>query len=533
MGKIVNKIAVYLNRHLTGNVFDKDAILEAYSTDRSMLKITPRFVALPETTSDIRKIVRFASQLSEKDYRLPIAVRGSGLSKTGADLTDGLVISMEKMNHIRELDAHDRLVHVQAGITLGKLNATLAPHGLTLPVDADPRETIGSLIANAPRDKFSQKYGGIMNYIDRIELVLANGDLIQTSRLTNGKLALKKSQKTFEAEIYDQVDRLLTDRSELISDLPKHSRLGYSGLKHIRRNHGRTFDLLPIVFGSEGTLGIITEVILRADVLPPRPHRLFAVFNTLKSATEFADNVAKLDPLTFELFDTRIFKAVEDLGKTPDLLTRKFDSGYLTLVSFNDKPSRSRRKVRHALKLLPKSAYVVAETIQNSLDFDDFATSLSGFLNNSSKGERPNLLHDFYVPANHLDAFTKDLAKLEKSHKTNLALFGCYSTGVYSLRPEFDLKKVDDRRTALTLLRDFNELLLAHDGSLAGGLPEGALKPIVIYPDLDSAHKQLIADVKQIFDQQNIFAPRVKTGYDTRTAVRHLRAEPLQGIIDY
>ena len=143
----MNKIAVYLNSHLSGNVFDKDSILEAYSTDRSLLKIKPRLVAVPETTADIRKIVRFASQLSEKKYALPIAVRGSGLSKTGADLTSGIVISTEKLTHVRELDAHDRLVHVQAGITIGKLNAVLAPHGLTLPVHADPRETIGGLIA--------------------------------------------------------------------------------------------------------------------------------------------------------------------------------------------------------------------------------------------------------------------------------------------------------------------------------------------------------------------------------------------------
>lgn len=530
MGKFVNKIAIYLNRHLTGNVFDKDAILDAYSTDRSMLKITPRFVAIPETTSDIRKIVRFASQLSDKEYQLPIAIRGSGLSKTGADLTDGLVISMEKMNHTRELDAHDRLVHVQAGITLGKLNAILAPHGLTLPVDADPRETIGSLIANAPRDKYSARYGGIMNYVDRIEVVLANGDLIQTSRLSLGHLNAKKAQKGLEGEIYEKIDQLLADNAKLIADAPATSRLGYSGLQHIRRNHGHTFDLLSAFFGSEGSLGIITEVILRAEVLSPRPHRLFAVFNTLKSATEFADQVTKLDPLAVELFDTRIFKAVEDFGKTPDLLTRKFGDDYLVLVSFNDKSSRSRRKVRHALKLLPKSAYAVAETLQNSLDFDDFATSLSSFLNDTPKSERPNLLHDFFVPADHLDAFVKDLAKLEKSHKTKLALFGCYSTGVYSLRPDFDLKKVDDRRAALTLLRDFNELLQTHSGSLAGGLPEGALKSIVIYPNLDPAEKQLIADVKKIFDKQNIFAPHIKAGYDTRSTVRHLRTEPLIGL---
>ena len=528
----MNKIAVYLNRHLTGNVFDKDAILDAYSTDHSMLKIKPRLVALPETTSDIRKIVRFVSQLAEKKYHLPIAVRGSGLSKTGADLTDGLVISMEKMNHTRELDAHDRLIHVQAGITLGKLNAVLAPHGLTLPVDADPRETIGSLIANAPRDKFSKRYGGIMNYIDRVEVVLANGDLIQTARLSLGKLSSKKTEKSLEGEIYQKVDELLLKNTSEIAEQEKEARLGYCGLRHVRRNHGRTFDLLPIFFGSEGSLGIITEVIMRAEVLPPRPHRLFAVFNTLKSATEFADKLEKFNPLSVELFDTRIFKNVDDFGKKPDLLTRKSEDGYLILAAFNDKPRKTRRKIHRILHLLPKSAYVVSETLKNSSNFDDFAASLTNFLNNTTKGERPNLLHDFLIPKSELEEFTKDLAKLEKSSKQKLALFGSYATDIYSLRPELDLKKIDDRRAALTLLRDFNNLLKSHRGSLAGGLPEGRLKPIVIYPDLDPNQKQVIADVKKVFDSQNILGSGIKSDYDTRSAVRHLRTEPLPGIID-
>ncbi len=531
MGKIVNKIAVYLNRHLTGNVFDKDSILDAYATDCSMLKIKPRFIAVPESTSDIRKIVRFVSQLSEKKYHLPIAVRSSGLSKTGADLTDGLVISMEKMNHTRELDAHDRLIHVQAGITLGKLNAVLAPHGLTLPVDADPRETIGSLIANAPRDKFSKRYGGIMNYVDRIEAVLANGDLIQTSRLNFGKLNAKKSEKSLEGEIYQKIDELLTKNADLVAGQDKDSRLGYCGLRHVRRNHGHTFDLLPVFFGSEGTLGVITEVIMRVEVLPPRPHRLFAVFGTLKSATEFADKLAKFDPLSVELYDTRIFKNVDDYGKKPDLLTRKFDDGYLVLAALNDKPAKTRRKIRHILRLLPKSAYVVTETVKNSPDFDDFAACLRSFLNNA-KGERPNLLHDFLVPKSELESFVKDLEKLEKSSKQKLALFGSYATDIYSLRPEFDLKKIDGRRSALTLLRDFNEMLKTHQGSLAGGLPEGRLKSLVIYPDLDPDQKQVIADVKKIFDASNIFGDGVKSSYDTRFTVQHLRTEPLQGIID-
>ena len=521
----MNKIAVYLNRHITGNVFDKDSILEAYSTDRSVLKVKPRLVALPESTSDIRKLLKFSSQLAQKKYDLPIAIRGSGLSKAGADLSSGLVISTEKMQHVRELDAHDRLIHVQSGITLGRLNAILAPHGLVLPISANPQETIGSLIANSPRDRFSEKYGGIMNYVDRIEVVLSNGDLLQTSRLSRGKLAAKQSQKSFEGEIYTKLNQLLIKNQDLIEQSSPHSRLGYPALRHIRRVHGKVFDLLPAFFGSEGNLGVITEVILRLDVLPPRAHRAFATFATFKAAQEFANYAKKLEPLAIDLYDTRIFRAVDDFGKKPDLLTKKLENGYLVLVTFNDKSSHSRRKIKKLVRFLPKSANIICETLGNSADFDDFETSLAAFLNDSAKGDRPALADDFYVPPENLAKFLEDLKKLEKSSKKPLEIFGSYLTANFSLRPDFEFKKVDERRRAITLLRDLAELTAAHGGSLVGGAPEGRLKPLVVYPSLDKQQLKLIKDVKQIFDPQAILSPETKSSYDTRSAVRHLRTD--------
>ena len=530
MGDIVNKIAIYLNRHLTGNVFDKDSILEAYSTDRSLLKIKPRLVAIPENTADVRKLVRFVAQLAEKKYDLPIAVRGSGLCRTGADLTSGLVISMEKLDHIRELDPHDRLVHVQAGITLGKLNAALAPHGLVLPIAAEPNETIGSLIANATLDNYSKRYGGILNYADRAEVVLANGELVQTSQLSQGKLAAEKKLRSLEGEVHEKLDSLLIDNADLVESLPDTSRFSYSALKHVRTNNGRDFNLLPVFLGSEGTLGIITEVILRLEVLPPRPHRLLAVFPTFKAAHEFAQFAERLAPLSTELYDTAILKRVDESGKKPEILSRKFDDGYLVVVSFNDKTRKSRKKVKKCEQHLPKSAYFVAETLKNSSSFDALNACLSTYLNDVQKGERPSLLHDFYVPQDSLGEFIEELQALGKSHKKSLELYGCYSTGIYSIRPEFDLKKIEERRTALTLLRDFNDLLKRCNGNLAGGLPEGKIKSIILYPELGDEEKKLFESVKNIFDDAGILSPETKTTYDTRSTVKHLRTEPNQTI---
>ena len=141
---------------IVGNVFDSPEILEAYSTDRSILKIKPKYVALPESTDDIRKLMKFCYQLASKNIRIPIAIRGSGLDELGGDLTNGLVISTEKLNRLLESDKRERLVRVQAGITLKELNTALSVNGLTIPIGGHEMETIGGLIPTVQRIVFQQ-----------------------------------------------------------------------------------------------------------------------------------------------------------------------------------------------------------------------------------------------------------------------------------------------------------------------------------------------------------------------------------------
>ena len=519
----MNKIAIYLNRHITGNVFDKDSILEAYSFDRSILKIKPRLVALPESTSDLRKLIRFVNQLAIKNYKLPLAVRGSGLSDSGADLTSGMVISTEKLNKVRELDAHDRLVHVQSGVTLGQLNSLLAPHGLFLPIKANPNETIGSLIANAPVDSYSGKYGGIMNYIDRVEVVLSNGDILQTSRLSRGKLNHIKKEDTLESEIYTEVEKILDENAEMIKTI-KPSRAGYPGLKYIRRVNNRVFDLLPVFYASEGTLGIISEIILRLDVLPARPHRLFAIFNTFKAANEFMSFVKTLKPLELNFYDLNLIKAVEDYGKKPEILSKKFTDGFLVFVSFNDRSRLSRKKVKKCLDFLPKNAYVIPETLKNSDLFNDLPSMISSYLNDTGKGERVSLASNFSLPASELPNFLSELSALSSKLKKPLDFFGSYSTEIYSLRPDFKLDTLEDRRASMNFLKDLNALVLDHKGSLNGGFPEGRIRAIITNDDIPLKEKELYKKIKKVFDPNGILAPDIKTGVDTRSTVRALRS---------
>ena len=152
----MSKITKYLNQLIIGNVYDSPEITDFYSTDRSALKITPKLVAFPESTTDIRKLLRFFDNLANKSINIPIAIRGSGLDELGADLSDGLVVSTEKLNRLMEIDTRERLVRVQSGITLKELNTALQVSGLTLPIKANENETIGSLIATATPDGYKR-----------------------------------------------------------------------------------------------------------------------------------------------------------------------------------------------------------------------------------------------------------------------------------------------------------------------------------------------------------------------------------------
>ena len=310
----------------------------------------------------------------------------------------------------------------------------------------------------------------------------------------------------------------------------KKSRSGYPALKYVNEN-GRSLNLLPIFYGSQGTLGIISEVILRVNTLPARPHRIIAVFNTFRTANEFLSYVKTLAPEELNFYDLRIVKTIEDYGKKPKILTKKFDSGFLVFASFTDKPRLSRKKVQKCVSFLPKSAYVIPETLKNTEQFNDIPPMISSFLNDVSKGERVALAPDFYIPENEIQNFLADLTALEAQLGKPLALFGSFSTGIYSIRPDFKLSSLDDRRTSINFLKNLNTLIKNHNGYLNGGSPEGRTKAIISNSSLTEKEKELNKKIKEIFDPNGILAPDIKMNVDARSTVRVLRFDYNQGII--
>lgn len=528
----MNKITKYLNQHINGQVFDRPSILRAYSRDKSVIEVTPRLVALPADTDDIEFLVKFSSDLSDKGFNLPITVRGAGNSKTGACLGEGMIISTERLNKIEEVDEHGRLVRVQAGVTLEKLNAVLAAYNLNLPIRANEKETIGGLISTFPTDPYAKKYGSIFYFVDRLELVLSNGSLVQTVSFTKNGLKMAEKRPELEGKIYHELNNLIVENADVIENLKSsaHSRAGYNMISQVKKDEQGTFDLLPLFFGAEGTLGIITEVILRVEPIPRSSKHVLAAFPTLNKATDYMKKVASLAPATLEVFDTRIFKIAAKHGKNLGLLEPLIDNGYYVLAGFNDGFFSSSKKLRQALGIGANAASITVENNINADDFKEIYTLVDCYLNDENSMERPSLVDDFYMGHDGLIKFAEKLKIIEKVLGQELPIFGSFATSIYTVRPNFDLSDVAERKHAMQFLRYFGKIVKECGGSFAGGSSEGRVKGLVSTPELTTREHALYDKVKKLFDPHNILNPETKLGATFSDVVRHLRTSENQGI---
>src|SRR5215213_9123491 len=113
----MNKVAGYLQEHLDGEVLTSAPIRQYFSTDASILTMTPAMVVYPKHTNDVRKTLRFSWQLAERGHHLPITARGRGSDLSGAAIGSGVIVVFPAhMNRLLELDIKQNLARIQPGL---------------------------------------------------------------------------------------------------------------------------------------------------------------------------------------------------------------------------------------------------------------------------------------------------------------------------------------------------------------------------------------------------------------------------------
>ena len=525
----MNKIANFLNARISGLVTDKPEILAAYSRDASVLEIMPKLLFLPNNIEDIQYVLRFINELAKKGYRLPLAVRGSGLDQSGADLSDGMVLSTEKMNKIQEIDERGCLVRVQAGVTLGELNSALALLGLRLPIEADPKETIGGLVSNFHTDRLAKKYGSIYYYVDRLEAVLSNGELFQSQTLTPLGLRNAKTRTGLTGKLYQKTHKLIEQNQKQLKVIKDtdHSRIGFRMITEVLSKNN-DFDLAPLFFGAQGSLGIITELILRVVPIAKPTKKALFYYDDLKDSIDFMENLKKLEPVRIDFYDTRIFStdASFAINSTP------FSNGkYLVCVELEDSFFKNHRYIKKMCQLAHSGCQSIVDQTDALSQFEKLAKLLESYRNDSDFPERVCLVDRSYIPASELVSVIESLTTLERLFDQPLPLFGSFATSLYSLRPVFDLSSVNERKQLLRFIQHYSKLLTDSNGTLCGGSAEGRVQALAVNQSIPTKTRALYHEIKQLFDENNILAPHIKQRATLADTVRFMRTSPQIGLI--
>ena len=525
----MNKIATYLNEHLSGEVFTHAKNLDDLSADGSVLGNRPEMVAKVANVNDIRKIMRFCSQLAEKGHVLPVTVRGDGTDTTGSATTSGLVIDVSsRLNHVIGLDPRQKLIHIQSGMRYSAVNAILSTHrglGLANISEFGLDGTLGGAIGSGADGSRVGVRLSPMDSIKQVEVVLSNGDILQTDRLSKRDLARKKGLTTLEGEIYRKVDNLITDNKETIAKLKKMNlgTTGYSNITKVKAKDG-SFNLAPLFVGSQGTLGIISEVILQAGFIKPDLTVVISAYENMTDAQSAIDLTVGSKASAVNLIDGRVFAEAAKQGKKVSWAPEPTHSGAVVMAIFDDFSERTRARLAKSIQKKLKSTNPQHTEVKkiDTASLSELYSAIAVASRPSNTGEEvPGVFSGMWLPVAQLDIFINELRQLEEMFGVAIPIFYDATTEYLDLFPVFDLKKVSNRQNLLKILAELANMIDRLGGSLAGRGGDGKLKSFANTKVLDKDILDLFQQIRVIFDPHSI----LNTGVKQEVPVKELVAQ--------
>jgi len=518
----VSKIAHYLQEHLLGEVMTSVDARKYFATDTSIFTLAPSLVVYPRNENDVRKTARFAWQLAERGRIIPITARGSGTDQSGAAIGSGIMLVFPAhMNRIVELDPKSGIVVVEPGLNYGRLQQTLHTHERFLPPYPASYEysTLGGAVANNASGEKTLKYGTTRGYVKSLRVVLANGEVIETMRLGKRELNKKLGLSTFEGEIYRAVDALIDENREHLAKMDLATTKNAAGyfLNDIKRQDG-SFDLTPLFVGSQGTLGIITEITMETEVYNPTKDLFMAEFDSLEKAEQAVLALRDMSnlPSAIELVDGQLLELVDRINpnQLKNTVTKPFAKVVL-LVEFDDIDRQRKKLVKKAEKILHDHATNVRHEIEPALQDELWKirhAAASVVSHSEGHLKAVPIIEDGIVPPEKLAEFMKGIYQLFAANQLQVAVWGHAGDGNLHLQPFLDLSQIGDRQKAFRLLDEYTKLVLSLGGSTSGEHGDGRLRAPYLASVYGPEIYGVFEKVKQTFDPYGTLNPGVKVG---------------------
>jgi FAD/FMN-containing dehydrogenase len=519
----MSKVAHYLQEHLTGEVMTSQDARRYFATDGSIFTILPSMVVYPQNENDIRKTARFTWQLAERGRVLPITARGAGTDQGGAALGSGVILALPAhMNRIVEFDNKSGVVVVEPGINYGKLQQTLHTHGRFLPPFPASYEysTIGGAIGNNASGEKTIKYGSTLDYVRSLRVVLANGEVIETLRISKRELSKKLGLSTFEGEIYRALDAVLEENKSVLDDLILNVSKNVAGydLADVKRKDG-SFDLTPLFVGSQGTLGIVSEATLETEAHNPETSLFVAQFASLDDAQSAVLSMKDHGsvPSAIEMVDDNLLKLVESINPSQlkGVIEAPFPKIVLLIESDDTGGSAHKKTVKQIRKVLEQQgAKFVEETdpLKQERLWKIRHASASVVAHSIGSKKAIPIIEDGIVPIARFKEYVAGVYELFEKYHLDVALWGHAGDANLHMQPFLDLSQIGDRQLAFRLMDEYYSLIISLGGSTSAEHNDGRLRA----PYLERVYGQeaynLFLKVKKIFDPYGILNPGVKVG---------------------
>jgi FAD/FMN-containing dehydrogenase len=469
-----------MQEKLDGEVVYDAHSRDFFSTDGGIFKVTPKLVVYPNNEKDVIEVLRFNHNLVPKKKALPITARGKGTDQGGASLSEG--ISLVFPAHMRKLvEMKKDTITVQPGMIFAHLESVLKSHGRFLPPYPASVDfcSIGGALANNAAGEKTLKYGPMRNYVAGLRVVLHNGDVIETYRLTKKELAQKKKQGDLEGELYRMVDELIESNRDVIEKakpMVSKNSAGYD-LWDIKGKDG-SFDLSQLFVGSQSTLGVITEASLYHIPFNKNTTLLVGYFDSIEKMRQAVVEIAPLVPSAQEL---------------------------LNKYAFETKISNNKLEQDHLWKIRRQAAAVI-------------------WMQQGPKKALP-IIEDGIVPLDHFDEFVKQAYGLLDKYKVKNAVWGHAGNGHLHIQPFLDLSNIRDRHKIYALSDEFYKMVLKLGGSISGEHNDGIMRGGYLRQMYGAELYGLFKEIKKLFDPYNLLNPRSKLGATKEYGQVHLRKE--------
>ncbi|RKX62188.1 MAG: glycolate oxidase subunit GlcD [Thermodesulfobacteriota bacterium] len=433
----------------------KEEDLLSYSYDSSYLIRLPSCVALPEKKEEVVEILRLAQK-----YKVPVISRGAGTATTGSPLPHkgGVVICFSKMNRILEFNEEERIVRVEPGVLNGELKNFLKKYGFFYPPDPASYafSTIGGNVATGAGGPKGLKYGTTKDYVLALEVVLPGGKVLKT-----GPSTLKCA-------------------------VP--------------------YNLTPLFIGSEGTLGVFTEIVLKVIPLPSKRVLFVSIHEREEEPLDIISELLKkrITPACAEFVDKTTLLALIK-GNILNLFQNKNFSSLLFLELDGEKETLNKEMilVENFYKEL-KIFFEKAEDEKIIENLWEIRRSISPSLKILGK---KRFAEDVVVPRRFMKELLFRIRNIEKEEGLYISCFGHAGDGNFHVNILFD---PENEKKALKTREKILKEVLKLSGTISGEHGVGYIKRDFVNLELSPLQIEIMKKLKKVFDPDGILNPQVK-----------------------